>query len=371
MIPLKPEGFKRLLNISDVHLYHRTTLVTHVMDTLDRHVFNVERLADVDVVTVSGDLFDRSVKLVMGGLFYEWIVRVLEMLRDTNTALRILEGTPSHDWKQSKLIADINVSSNIGADVQYVGELSIVDDPILGTVAYVPDECRTKPEKILEDLKEMMATRGIARVDYVIAHGFFDFQLPPNQTSGMCSAGFSAITKHLIICGHDHRKKAHLKVRVPGSWDRCAHGEEGAKGGLIVDWNDDTCHEYFLPNPDAFPYVKFSYLDLTDEEILARVDADLDSAPIGYVRFELNRSTTLAEYFSQLQRKERADIDVVYKTEAVEDLERTIFALDSHTINITDENIDSIIIGELAEYQEMNIDFDVLNSEIEAIKAAL
>lgn len=58
------------------------------MDTLDRHVFNVERLADVDVVTVSGDLSDRSVKLVMGVFSTNGIVRVLEMLRDTNTTLR-------------------------------------------------------------------------------------------------------------------------------------------------------------------------------------------------------------------------------------------------------------------------------------------
>lgn len=369
MIPFKPVGYKRLLNISDVHLYNRSTAVEHVMDTLDKHVFNTARLLDVDVVTVSGDLFDRSVKLVMGGLFYDWITHVLELLKETNTALRILEGTPSHDWKQSQLIVDINKSSKINADVIYVSELSIIDDPIMGTVAYVPDECRSDPNKILTDLQEMMATRGISQVDFTIAHGFFDFQLPPNHTVGMDSLEFSKITKHLVICGHDHRRKRNHKVLVPGSWDRYAHGEEGPKGGVVADWNDEECIDYFLPNPDAYPYVKFSYLELTDEEILRRIDEDLNSAPIGYVRFELKKDTTLVEYFNELKRKERVEIDVVYKSDAVDALEKTILTLEYHTVNIEESNITEIIIDELA--QNETYDRELLLSEIEAIKAAL
>lgn len=369
MIPtLKPEGFKRLLDISDIHLFNNNTPVTHIMDTLDKHVFNPKVLVEVDAVAISGDLFDKWVKLVNGGIFFEWTQRALQVLKDTNTVLRILEGTPSHDWKQAQFIVDINTHTGINADIHYITELSIVDDPILGIVAYIPDECRSSPEKILSDLKEMMTTRGISQVDFIIAHGFFDFQLPPNQTSGMDSKAMSDMTKHLIICGHDHRRKAHLKVRVPGSWDRIAHGEEGDKGGIVIDFNDKECREYFLKNPDALPYVKFSYLDMSDEEILQRIDSDLDSVPKGYIRFELNDDTTLKGYISDLIKKEKANLDVVYKSTKVDELEDVVFKLEGATLHVTPDNIANVILDELVE--DTDVDRLVLLAEIEVIKAA-
>lgn len=370
MIPtLKPEGFTRLLDVSDVHLFNNNTPVTHIMDTLDKHVFNPKVLLEVDVVAISGDLFDKWVKLVMGGLFFEWARRVLHVLKDTNTALRILEGTPSHDWKQAQFIMDINRIAEINADVHYITELSIVDDPILGTVCYIPDECRPSPDKITRDVEEMMKTRGISQVDFIISHGFFDFQLPPHHTSGMDSVRLSQLTKHLIINGHDHRKKSYLKVRVPGSWDRIAHGEEGDKGGIVIDFNDKECREYFLPNPDAYPYVKFNYLNLSDEEVLVQVDKDLNSVLSGYIRFELNDETALKGYFSDLIKKEKANVDVVYKSTKVEELEDTVFKLDSNTLHVTVDNIASVIFDELEE--DAGVDRDVLLAEIEVIKAAV
>ena len=62
------------------------------------------------------------------------------MLKPYNIILRILEGTPSHDWKQSKLFIHLNDLTKAGTDVKYIDSLSIEYIDKFGINVLYPDE---------------------------------------------------------------------------------------------------------------------------------------------------------------------------------------------------------------------------------------
>ncbi len=362
----KVAGTKRLLTISDIHLFHRKTPIEHMLATLNRYVFNRTTLAEVDAVLITGDLFDRWVKLTMGDLIWEWVYNTLTLCKETNTALRVLEGTPFHEWKQSKLLVTINETAGINADLIYVDELTIMDDPTLGmTIGYIPDEIRPTCTQIMDDLETMMSVRALDRLDLIMAHGFFDFQLPPGQTNALDTDRLSALVNYVIYCGHDHRSKGKNKVKVPGSWDRCAQGEEGAKGGIITDIFRSECSHQFLENPDAYPYIT---LDLTlenDESIIKRIETHLENQKVGYLRLYIPKETTLRDYLTNIAKTAIIGVDIEYKGETIIDRANDAFSLSGVTVNITEENILELIIDEIGDSD------DAIVHEINYIKEAI
>lgn len=344
----------RIIDISDLHLFHRKTPIEHILNTLDEHVFNAKRLAGVDAVFISGDLFDRWVKLSMGDQLWVWIYTTLSLCKDMGVALRVLEGTPSHDWKQSKILVTINETTGINADLIYVDELTVMTDPTLGlTIGYIPDEIRPTCTQIMDDLETMMAVRGLDRLDIVIAHGFFEFQLPPGVTNALDTARLSALTNYVIYCGHDHRSKSKEKVIIPGSWDRCAQGEEGPKGGVITDIIDGAVTHTFLENPDAYPYITLDLSWCTDPEIIAKLEEQLDLQRKGYLRLYVPKETDLRDHISGLIKAANIGIEVEYKGATVIDQANEAFCLSGVTLHITPENIAELILAEIPNPNEI------------------
>lgn len=353
----KVAGAKRFITISDVHLYHRKTPIEHIMETLDTYVFTARRLLGVDGILIPGDLFDRWVKLSMGDTFWHWAYDKLQLCKDLGVAIRVLEGTPSHDWKQSKLLQTINDSTGIGADLLYIDELTVMEDPTFGLIfGYIPDEIRPTCNQIMDDLETLMAVRGIDRLDVVLSHGFFDFQLPPGVTNALDTARLSNLTNYVIFNGHDHKSKSKDKVQVPGSWDRCSHGEEGPKGGIVTDIVNGTVTHEFLENPDAYPYITLDLSWCSDPDIITRLDDHLEQQRKGYLRLYVPKETDLRDHINNVIKTAKVDIDVEYKGATAIDKANDAFNLSVVTVNITPENIEELVLAEIDEPAEQVVD---------------
>src|SRR5690606_34198135 len=128
---------------SDVHLGHRTTPTEHIIQQLKLALPTNEETSNLDIIWISGDLFDRFLPLNHPDLplIHEYIAWLLRLCKRHDIVLRVLEGTPSHDNKQAWLVEAINADVEIGADAKHVESLSIEYIERFGIhVLYIPDE---------------------------------------------------------------------------------------------------------------------------------------------------------------------------------------------------------------------------------------
>jgi len=374
----KSIGTKRYLFVSDVHLGHSRTHTWYITDTLNRQIFNVETMLDLDAIFIPGDLFDKLLNLPASEMddINDWIERMLRLSKSTNTPIRILEGTPSHDWKQSKLITKLNEIYQIHADVQHYDELSIIDDKVLGiTVGYVPDEWRESCDQTTVEFKELLATRGYSSVDMIVMHGMFEFQIPlaaAKSVSHFKEDVWEQWANWAIVIGHDHRHKRKGKITVPGSWERLAHNEEDPKGCLVVDVSNGIVDIYHVLNELAMKYITIDGVKKTDVEVITLAEKVLKTfgdleRPIGRLKVKYNRMYDIS---SRLSEWKNAYSEVVVEGSSESDdvkIEADLggdFKLAGGAINITPDNIEGIIL------RESEVDDDDLESfkrEIELV----
>lgn len=381
-IPPRPVNTFRFSVISDVHLAHRRTPTSYIINNLNRYVTNAKFMAGIDCLFISGDLFDDIVTLAARDveLINEWMVRTLKLSVSTKTPIRVLEGTPSHDWEQSRHFIEFNNHNQIGADIQYIDDLSIVEDESLGMViGYVPDECRENCDQITEEWSEMMATRGYDQVDLLIMHGMFGFQIPKAAAKSVSTFNedvWSKWSRYGIYIGHDHRFKTHYNIVIPSSFDRLAHGEEERKGFLVTDVCNGHVQVYHVENLHATKYVTVNGKGKTDVALITEVDEALDH--FGDLGHEFLTGRVRIQYPAEydigdaLKRWRSQYPTVVIESERITEMSALIseygdsFCLRGETINIAEDNIFGLITREIGE--ENILDAAALANEIKYIQ---
>lgn len=222
--------------ISDIHLGHRQTPTAHIIQNLNRAFPDNQATAELDVIFFAGDVFDDALLLTDPNvlLIKQWIYRFLRICKKYNIIVRVLKGTPGHDWNQCKLFTHINDEAKIGVDLRYVTTVEVETIAPLGySVLYVPDEHRLTTEETWGDVQEALREANTDSVDIGVMHGLFDFQLPQIPAHIAHSTDrYTGIVKRLIVIGHDHTPKQKGKIYVPGSFDNLVHGNEHPKGHL-------------------------------------------------------------------------------------------------------------------------------------------
>lgn len=372
LYPTKPAGAQRMCTISDVHLGHRNTPTWAIIDRLCYYVVNPSFFSQLDALFITGDLFDRLLNLKSDGVseINEFISRLLRLAKQYNVAIRILEGTPSHDWKQSALIPEQNVNAEIGADLQFVDELSIVEDTTLGlTIGYVPDEWRESHIQTTSEFKSLLATRGYAQVDIILMHGMFTFQVPAHvKIPAFDPDEWIQMARYAIYIGHDHKYKTYGIITVPSSFDRLAHNEEVAKGFLISDILNGQIQTYFVENTKAQQYVTLRLVGVEVEEAIDLIERAIAEMGDGRLKLILPSDTTLRTHVINRRKETVVDITMEFENVAAEELMAPDgFDLKTDTVNITADNIAGMIARELDHYED--IDWDVMNHEIAYIQA--
>lgn len=297
--------------LSDIHLGHRSTPTAHIIENLMRLLPDDEQMSHVDILILAGDIFDRMLYLSNTDipLIYRWMYYLLQLCQKHDVCLRILEGTPSHDNKQSRLIIDMNEESKIGCDLQYFDDLTIEYMDKFGIhVLYIPDEYRPTPEQILTEVKRKLQEHNLTQVDFAVMHGQFEYQVPKNLRQTIPSHDsktYLDMVKYLIYIGHVHQHSSYKRIIAAGSTDRLKHGEEEDKGMIkSTIYKNGKFSFNFIVNDGAMVYKTIDIRDKTvDEgwEIIKQVISTVK--PGSYLRLHVNDDNEITHHIKHMKEK--------------------------------------------------------------------
>lgn len=259
--------------ISDIHLAHPRTSTSHIIENLRKAFPDDAQTAKIDILFFAGDVFDRLMNLPQEEVdeIQEWIADLLKICVKHDIIIRVLEGTPSHDWRQSKQFVNINETLTVKADLRYWDVLGIeVFDKFDGlSVLYVPDEWNADASDTFRQVKELLSLHGMDKVDIACMHGSFDYQLPIESVKNHNSEHYMSIVRHYIGIGHVHiRTTRGKKILAQGSFDRLSHGEEAPKGHYRACISPAGNYHWFVENVGARIYRTLDCRNLEVDETI-------------------------------------------------------------------------------------------------------
>lgn len=299
----------RIAEVSDVHLLHPRTPTKHILENL-RRCINDKLLCNIDILVIAGDLFDREGSFSDPNvhLCIRWMAELLQMVNRHNVWLYVLEGTPSHDRKQSlcfSTLLDAVFPQYSNPKINYITELNIVHNPEFNIdILFVPDEVHYDTFTTRTCVQEQLHQRGISQVDYAVMHGIFDFQVPEVIKAHIKhdSEFYLSIVRHLIFIGHDHSPQVRGRIAVSGSFDRLSHNEEHKKGMVRAIVEDDGEFVFeFIENKYALPYVTIHVRGQDTEDIFKSIAKKVEKLPEGaHVRILTEAGNSLLVGLKQL-----------------------------------------------------------------------
>lgn len=294
--------------ISDIHLYHHKTPTSQIVEEI-KHYFNKDTLSDLNILFIGGDFFDRLVTMSKDITIeaFDCIYYLLRYCKETDTQLRILEGTPSHDWQQSKWFIRINELSNIGCDVKYFTDVEVeYNERYDINVLYIPDEWDADTTKTLDYAKSLLKKKNLSQVDLAIMHGAFTYQLPQIARAPKHNEEeYLKLVKYYISIGHIHKHSVYERILAQGSFSRLIHGEEEPKGFIIAEIDPDGSMSYsFIENTEALQYIDIDISYTSVEESFRRIRARLSGVKdMSYIRLLVEKDHPILK-----------DLDTVWKT---------------------------------------------------------
>lgn len=270
-----------IASIGDIHLNHKKTTTREIIENLDIAFPDNEETAQLDYIFITGDVFETLVNLDDPVIWEikSWAFRLLRLCKKHDIRLRIVKGTPSHDWNQSKIFPEINAQANIGANLKYFDKLTIdIEDDTGISCLYVPDEWDL-PERTFSQVRRMLNELNIDSVDFAIMHGSFEHQLPIGiKAPRFSNDDYLSIVKRYIFVGHIHQHSIWDRILAAGSFDRLRQNEEDQKGHFRISIDDDTEDKItFVVNEGAKTYRKIRIGDMGIAEIINLVSLEVAS----------------------------------------------------------------------------------------------
>jgi hypothetical protein len=288
-----------LASISDIHLGNTRNRAPEIIANLRDAIRDDAETSQLDIIFLAGDVFDNLLLLPDEEVLEIdlWISSVLRICGKYSIKLRILEGTPRHDWRQSKRFEILNEVMDKPADLKYFTTISIEHIEDLGIdVLYVPDEATPSPEQTLKVVRELMQSKGLEKVDFACMHGAFEYQIPMiSRDHKHDSAAYLDLVRYLITIGHVHQFSQLDRIVAQGSFDRLTHGQEEKKGFIKATvYQSGEWEVTFIENKGAKKFVTLKCPQDTLEETLLEIDLLVKTLPYGsYIRLDLNRGHPL------------------------------------------------------------------------------
>lgn len=274
----------RIAVTGDDHLGHPNCTTPEIVKNLFAAFPDNAETARLNMIVINGDFFDRLLPLAFQYVFEirELVHHFLRVCKKHDIIIRVVEGTPRHDNKQSAMFEHENTLAEIGADLKYVTQLSIEYIERYGiSVLYVPDEVNHESHKTLSQVHELLRAKGLTHVDYAFMHGMFQHQVPEiSNDHKHDNAAYLAIVKHLIFVSHVHTYSQYDRIIAPGSFDRLKHNEEEPKGHVrsVVKSNGEWKVK-FIENKGAKRFDTLDCTGLEMEALLVLVDERAKTLP--------------------------------------------------------------------------------------------
>lgn len=279
-IQLKEVAALRLniASLSDIHFNHPNTPTEFIIRNINRYVFpDTPETRALDIIFIGGDVTDSLMDFASNNAvaFRKWVSEFLRYCAKHDIMVRIIEGTPLHDWGQSIIFVEENENHEIGCDLKYFTDISIEHIARYNIdVLYIPDEARPTTHITWNVVQQLLLENGLEKVDLAIMHGAFGYQLPNieeikdkiHDEEKYCS-----IVRHYIFIGHVHQHRPNGKIIPNGSTDRLRHGEEDIKGHVRLNKGEIT----FIPNLGAMRYITLEVPGMSADEIMDLVEKRL------------------------------------------------------------------------------------------------
>lgn len=254
----------KLLVIGDIHFgYYPAELLYKEFKLV---INNITK--DIDVVFIAGDYFDTKLSLSSKHSIYaiKTFCDILDKCEQTNTKLRMIRGTASHD-PENQLVNLSSIAKSSKVDFKLyltVGEEELFPD---FNVLYVPEE-------YMENKDEYYKEFFNKKYQCIIGHGMFEeTNYVTNKTLNMKkypvfnSTFIEKICDGPIIFGHIHKsQKIRNRIMYTGSFTRSRYGEEEDKGFIISTYeteNNSTDFK-FIVNDKATKFDTVSILDTSE-----------------------------------------------------------------------------------------------------------
>jgi hypothetical protein len=337
--------------VSDVHVGHHRTKSDFIINNLTVAFFDSGLLSTIRFFVIAGDFFDRLLMLPVEDVrtIENWVVRFLSICEQNNVIVRVLEGTPSHDWKQSRMFEDKNRHMGNKVNLKYVETLSIEYIPELeASVLYVPDEWADEADDTWRQVTALMRGMGMESVDFAIMHGCFKYQLPIQSLASHDEERYLSIVNQGIWIGHHHLHTRYDRIFAQGSFDRLSHGEESPKGFGLYHIKDGKGTFEFVENPNAKIYKTINLVGMPLDEAVVAL-APCNDYPIGtHFRIVTRRTDGVSSNMAVIKDR----FPGYYWTPQLEDLETNETSLQSQEkdevpkpISITRDNVGRLIFG--------------------------
>lgn len=338
-----------IASFSDIHLNHPNTLTEFIIRNISKYVLpDTKDTRELDIIFIGGDITDSLMEFASDNAiaYRKWVSDLLRYCAKHDIMLRIIEGTPLHDWGQAIIFIEENENHSIGCDVKYFNDITIEKIERYNIdVLYIPDEARATTDITWDCVQQLLAANNLDMVDFAVMHGAFGYQLPDIadiQNKVHNEENYTAIVRHYIFIGHIHQHRPNGKIIPNGSLDRLRHGEEDIKGHVRLQKGQLS----FIPNLGAMRYKTLNVAGMGVSAILDLVETTLKGNGDSFqVRLLANQGDVAFELVRRLNslyphgRFDVANIDkVVKKKERMNMRETKISQLPTLTMdNLLDE----------------------------------
>lgn len=233
----------RLVNISDIHIGKKDDM--RLKEELEIFFDYLKDTENIDMITISGDLFDRVLTANEYGttLALEFIQRLID-LYIPEIDIRIIKGTRSHDFNQLDILKVFKEKAGSHFKIIEKNEVEVFNGY---KILYLPEEYPTDYDDFY---KENLLGVEDKVYDFIIGHGMIDFIAftgyeddSENRVHGTPTHkadDLIRVTKGPIIFGHIHEKQEYKdKIYYTGSYSRYSFDTPSEKGFMVFDIDDD------------------------------------------------------------------------------------------------------------------------------------
>lgn len=251
----------KLVNISDIHIGKKDDM--KLKEELEIFFDYLKDTENIDVITISGDLFDRVLTANEYGttLALEFIQRLID-LYVPEIDIRIIKGTRSHDFNQLDILKVFKEKAGSHFKIIEKNEVEVFNGY---KILYLPEEYPTDYDDFY---KENLLGVEDKVYDFIIGHGMIDFIAftgyeddSENRVHGTPTHkadDLIRVTKGPIIFGHIHEKQEYKdKIYYTGSYSRYSFDTPSEKGFMVFDIDDDDPSKFkmtFIENTKAPTY---------------------------------------------------------------------------------------------------------------------
>lgn len=248
-----------LLAISDVHIGCPRINPKLLHERLIKFLYP-QITSDIKILFICGDFFDTALSLSAAAAFeaLKIIDELKKLCRSVGCDLRILRGTFTHDRRQPAHF--INGEDPDDTSVRMYENMAVEYHAKTGlTILYLPDNIPSKD--IYKDIRELLDSHNLDKVDILINHGYFEHMLPPNIPAPhgcLTQEKISKFVKGCVLNGHVHLTSIYKNVISVGSFERMVHGEESPKGFYRIDIDNDAYRFQFIENKEANKFITYN-----------------------------------------------------------------------------------------------------------------